>query len=108
MVQGANQEWANVIVDKEDRFKERIAGTLTAMSQREVVIDLALSEQKDWIYFGWFRHEREKKLRDLQDVLIEADRLSQRMKKRRAQRRGTQQQKSVRPDNWPEWPFLAE
>ena len=47
MVQGANQEWANVIVDKEDRFKERIAGTLTAMSQREVVIDLALSEQKD-------------------------------------------------------------
>ena len=83
MLQGANQEWADVIVDKEDRYEERIARGLTAMSQREVVINLAVSEQKDWIYFGWLRHEREKNFRDPQDVLIDADLLPQRMKKRR-------------------------
>jgi hypothetical protein len=42
--------------------------------------------------FGRLLHEREKKLRDPQDVLIEADRLRKQLKKRRAQRRGTQQQ----------------
>jgi len=37
---------------------------------------------------GQLRHEREKKLRDPQDVLIEADRLRQQLKKRRAEQRG--------------------
>jgi hypothetical protein len=58
----------------------------------EPVERLAEREERDWTYFGRLRHEREKKLRDPQDVLIEADRLRQRVKKRRAQRRGTQQQ----------------
>ena len=53
---------------------------------------LAEREERDQTYFGLLRHEREKKLRDLQDVLIEADRLRQQLKKRRAQRRGTPQQ----------------
>jgi hypothetical protein len=53
---------------------------------------LAESEEREWTYFGRLRHEREKKLRDPQDVLIEADRLRQQLKKRRAQRRGTPQQ----------------
>jgi hypothetical protein len=57
----------------------------------ELVERLAEREERDWTYFGRLRHEREKKLRDPQDVLIEADRL-QRMKKRGAQRRGTQRQ----------------
>jgi hypothetical protein len=43
-------------------------------------------------YFGRLRHGREKKLRDPQDVLIEADRLRQQLKKHPAQRRGTPQQ----------------
>jgi hypothetical protein len=53
----------------------------------ELVERLAEREARDWIL-----HELEKKLRDPQDVLIEADRLRQRLKKRRAQRRGTPQQ----------------
>jgi hypothetical protein len=59
----------------------------------ELVERLAEREQRDWTYFGRLRHEREKKLRDPQDVLIEADGLRPLLKKRRAQRRGTQQQK---------------
>ena len=55
----------------------------------EPVERLAEREERDWTYFGRLRHEREKKLRDSQDVLIEADRLRQQLKKRRAQRRGT-------------------
>jgi len=55
----------------------------------ELVERLAEREERDWTYFGRLRHEREKKLRDPQDVLIDADRLRQRMKKRRAQRRRT-------------------
>jgi hypothetical protein len=43
-------------------------------------------------YIGRLRLEREKKLRDQHEVLIEADRLRQQLKKRRAQRRGTPQQ----------------
>src|SRR5260370_20306706 len=58
----------------------------------ELVERLAEREQRDWTYFGRLRHEREKKLRDPQDVLIETDRLRQQLKKRRAQRRGTPQQ----------------
>jgi hypothetical protein len=58
----------------------------------ELVERLAEREQRDWTYFGRFRHEREKKLRDPQDVLIEADRLRQRLKKRQAKQRGTPQQ----------------
>jgi hypothetical protein len=38
---------------------------------------LAEREQRAWTYFGRLRHERGKKLRDPQDVLIEADRLRQ-------------------------------
>jgi hypothetical protein len=37
------------------------------------------------------RHKREKELRDPKDVLIEADRLRQQLKKRPARRRGTPQ-----------------
>ena len=57
----------------------------------ELVERLAEREQRDWTYFGRLRHEREKKLRDPQDVLIEADRLRQQLKKRRAQGRRTPQ-----------------
>ena len=39
----------------------------------ELVERLAEREERDWTYFGRLRHEREKKLRDPQDVLIEAD-----------------------------------
>jgi hypothetical protein len=53
----------------------------------ELVERLAQREERDWAYFGRLRHEREKKLRDPEDVLIEADRLRQQLKKRRAQRR---------------------
>jgi hypothetical protein len=58
----------------------------------ELVERLAEREERDWTYFGRLRHEREKKLRDPQDVLIEANRLRQQLKKRRAPRRGTPQQ----------------
>ena len=54
--------------------------------QLRVVEGLAESEQSDWKYFGRLRHEREKKLRDPQDVLIEADRLRRRIKTRPTQR----------------------
>jgi hypothetical protein len=39
----------------------------------ELVERLAEREQRNWTYFGRLRHEREKKLRDPQDVLIEGD-----------------------------------
>ena len=39
----------------------------------ELVERLAELEQRGWTYFGRLHHEREKKLRDPQDVLIEAD-----------------------------------
>ena len=58
----------------------------------ELVERLADREERDWTYFGRLRHDREKKLRDPQDALIEADRLRQHLKKRRPQRRGTPQQ----------------
>jgi len=58
----------------------------------ELVERLAEREQRDWSYFGRLHQRREKKYRDPQDVLIEADLLRQRMKKRPAQRRGTPQQ----------------
>jgi hypothetical protein len=58
----------------------------------ELVERLAEREERDWTYFGRLRHEREKKLRDPQDVLIEADRLWQQLKKRQAKGRGTPQQ----------------
>jgi hypothetical protein len=58
----------------------------------ELVERLAEREERDWTYFGRLQHEREKRLRDPQDVLIGADRLRQQLKKRRAQRRGTPQQ----------------
>jgi hypothetical protein len=51
----------------------------------ELVGRLAEREERDRTYFGRLRHEREKKLRDPQDVLIEADRLGQ-YKKRQARR----------------------
>jgi hypothetical protein len=53
----------------------------------ELIERLAEREERDWTYFGRLLHEREKKLRDPQGVLIEADR--RRLKKRRARRRGT-------------------
>jgi hypothetical protein len=43
----------------------------------ELVERFAKREERDWTYFGCLRHEREKKLRDPQDGLIEADRLRQ-------------------------------
>jgi hypothetical protein len=46
----------------------------------ELVERLAEREERDWTYFGRLRHEREKRLRDPQDVLIEADRLRHRLK----------------------------
>ncbi len=58
----------------------------------ELVEWLAEREQRDWTYFGRLHQQREKKYRDPQDVLIEADLLRQRIKKRPAQRRGTTQQ----------------
>ena len=51
----------------------------------ELVERLGEREQRDWTYFGWLRLQLEKKLRDPQDVLIEADRLRQQLKKRRAE-----------------------
>jgi hypothetical protein len=51
----------------------------------ELVGRLAESEESVWTYFGRLHHEREKKLRDPQDVLIEADRLPQQVKKHRGQ-----------------------
>ena len=57
----------------------------------ELVERLAEREQSDWTYFGRLRQQREKKYRDPQDVLIEADRLRQRMKKPPTQRRGNRQ-----------------
>src|SRR5260370_28989481 len=50
----------------------------------ELVERLAEREERDWTYFGRPRHTPEQKLRDPQDVLIEADRLRQQLKKRRA------------------------
>jgi hypothetical protein len=58
----------------------------------ELVERLAEREERDWTHFGRLRHQREKKYRDPQDVLIEADRLRQRMKKRPTQRRGSPQE----------------
>ena len=42
---------------------------------------LAEREERDWTYFARLRDEREKRLRDPQDVLIEADGLRQELKK---------------------------
>jgi len=71
-VQGANQEWADVIVHKEDRHEERIAGTLTAMSQRESwSISRGRTEGLDLLWLASPRAGEE--LRNPQDVLIEAD-----------------------------------
>jgi hypothetical protein len=39
----------------------------------ELVARLQEREQSDWTYFGRLRQKREKKYRDPQDVLIEAD-----------------------------------
>src|SRR5216684_4525680 len=47
----------------------------------ELVERFVEREQSDWTYFGRLRQQREKKYRDPQDVLIEANRLRQRMKK---------------------------
>jgi hypothetical protein len=58
----------------------------------ELAERLAEREERDWAHFGRLRHEQEKKLRDPQDALIEAGRLRQQLKKRRAQRSGTPQQ----------------
>ena len=58
----------------------------------ELVERLAEREQSDWTYFGRLRQQREKKYRDPQDVLIEADRLRERPKKRRAPQRGNRQE----------------
>jgi hypothetical protein len=49
----------------------------------ELVERLAEREQRDWTYFGQLRHEREKKLRDPQDVLIKANRVRQQLKRLR-------------------------
>ena len=46
----------------------------------ELVWRLAEREESVRTYFGQLRHEREKKLRDPQDVLIDADRLRQQLK----------------------------
>jgi hypothetical protein len=54
----------------------------------ELVERLVEREEKDWTYFGRLRLEREKKIRDPQDTLIDADRLRHQLKKRRAQRCG--------------------
>jgi hypothetical protein len=51
-----------------------IAQEKRAVVNFELVERLAEREQRDWTYFGRLRREREKKLRDPQDVLIEADR----------------------------------
>jgi len=56
----------------------------------ELVERLVEREQSDWTYSGQLRQQREKKYRDPQDVLIEADRLRQSMKQRSTQR-GTPQ-----------------
>ena len=58
----------------------------------ELVERLAEREQSDWTYFGRLRQQREKKYRDPQDVLIEAERLRERLKKRRAPHRGNRQE----------------
>ena len=58
----------------------------------ELIDRLPEREERDWAYFGRLRHEREKKLRDPQDALIEADRLRKQLKNQRAQRRETPQQ----------------
>ena len=58
----------------------------------ELIEQLAEREQRDWTYFGRLRQQREKKYRDPQDVLIEADRLRERPKKRRASQRGNRQE----------------
>jgi len=47
----------------------------------ELVERLAEREERDWTYFARLRDEREKRLRDPQDVLIEADGLRQELKK---------------------------
>jgi hypothetical protein len=80
-----NQEWANVIVDKEDRYEECTGGTLRPIRQREVVIEPLCAKQRELIYWPAVPRAGDK-LRDPQDALIEADRLRQQLKKRRAQR----------------------
>jgi len=60
----------------------------------ELVERLQEREQTDWAYFGRRRRQRrqrEKKLADPQDVLIEADRMRAQQKKRRAQGRRDRQ-----------------
>ena len=52
-----------------------------ARSTSNLVERLAEREERDWTCFGRLRHERERKLRGPQDVLIEADRLGQQLKK---------------------------
>ena len=52
----------------------------------ELVERLAKREEREWTYFDRLATSGEKKLRDPQDVVIEADHLRMELKKRRAQR----------------------
>jgi hypothetical protein len=58
----------------------RDRGGDTRRGHFELVERLAEREERDWTCFGRLRHEPEKKLRDPQDVLIEADRLRQQLR----------------------------
>jgi len=62
----------------------------------ELVEQLTELEHRDWRHFGRLRHQREKKYRNPQDVLLEADHLRQHLKKRRAQRPGLRNKPAAR------------
>jgi hypothetical protein len=76
-----NQPWKALRVMEEDRAEVNF----------ELIERLVEREERDLTSFGQLRLEREKKLPDRQDVLIESGRLLHQLKKRRAQRRGTAQ-----------------
>jgi len=50
-----------------------------AWANSEVVEIMHGREQADWAYFGRLRHHWEKRYRDPEDVLIEADKLKRKM-----------------------------
>ena len=72
-VRKGNQEWANVIVDNEDRYEECTAGMLGPIRQARSCDRSAGRETEGTGSTGRLRHEGAKKLRDPQDVLIETE-----------------------------------
>jgi hypothetical protein len=60
-----------------------LAEELRAETNFKLIMALSEREQEDWVQFGVLTREREKRLRDPYDVLVEADQIGQQQKRKR-------------------------